>query len=316
MIIAHKCKVPTRSQISVVHRIPHYSPRLVFSLGIVQSVSGIALIFLSLVLLRLDRERTFAWSISIHYLDNVIPDILRIVWLGLWVLITGLITLMVSCRPYSNCQVYVLLISSLMTIAITGTFAILISNHVIQQSVLVAMLNKDNGSSLTSSSISPPSPPTQQSTSSLSSFNYDDVQIRYAQLNNNIDSQMDTKSNPILFFNIFMLCFCMVSFVVSIISFSIVSHHLCSCSLFNDKFSTDYHIYDTTVWSRKERIVQWVMQQSAINTSTATATTTTSTNTAVNDQTTLSLHRPELILTDTGSYLDLLHGTNLSLYGT
>ncbi|KAI2795996.1 hypothetical protein BLOT_016271 [Blomia tropicalis] len=241
MIIAHKCKVPTRSQISVVHRMPHYSPRLVFSLGIVQSVSGIALIFLSLVLLRLDRERTFAWSISIHYLDNVIPDILRIVWLGLWVLITGLITLMVSCRPYSNCQVYVLLISSLMTIAITGTF-------------------------------------------------------------------------------------------------SIVSHHLCSCSLFNDKFSTDYHIYDTTVWSRKERIVQWVMQQSAINTSTATATTTTSTNTAVNDQTTLSLHRPELILTDTGSYLDLLHlhsdrkrlslaalhsnntnstyGTNLSLYGT
>lgn len=235
MIAAEKAKVATRSRVSFIRRLPHYSPRLVFGLGVVQLVCGIALLFLSLVMFRLDREKTLSWSISLHFLEGVLSDLVRVTWLGGWVFLSGLITLLVSFRPYSNCQIYGLLLSSLLSLAITGVFAILISNHVIQHSVLVSMLSKDQSSS---EALKQSAPPTEESL---------------------------PRANPTLFMHVFMLSFCTVAFVISMVTFSIVSHHLCSCSGLSGKSCPDYHIYDTSTWSKKERIVQWVMQQSQLS---------------------------------------------------
>src|SRR5690349_9103472 len=108
---------PTRSRVSVGHRLPHYSPRLIFSLGLVQLLCGIALVVLSLLMLRFDRNRVLSWSISLPYLTGVVPDGVRVVWLGAWVVLSGLIMLLGSARTSSNCEIYILLLSSLITVA-------------------------------------------------------------------------------------------------------------------------------------------------------------------------------------------------------
>ena len=122
-----------------------------------------------------------------------------------------------------------------------------------------------------------------------------------------------SRANPNVFFNVFMLSlclFCTVSFIISIVCFSIVSHHLCSCAVFGAKFAANYQIYDTSTWSKKERIVQWVMQQSQLT-----------------DQTDLpQLHHPDMVLADgvpplNRKKLSALHSsatnsTKLSLYET
>ena len=232
--------MPTRSRVSFVHRVPHYSPRLVLSLGIVQLVCGIALVFLSLVMFRFDREKALSWSISFYYLEGILPDLFRIIWLGIWVVTSGLITVIVSFRPYSSLQIYGLLLSSLLTLAITGVFAILISNHVIQHSILASMLTKNQ-------------------------LKTERFEIHMKQNTFPNEEAHLSRPNPALFFNVFMLGFCTVAFVISIVSFSVVSQHLCSCSAIQfDRTSLDYHIYDTT-WSKKDRIVRWVMQQSQLS---------------------------------------------------
>lgn len=227
-----KAKIPTRSRMSFIHHFPHYSPRLVVSLGIVQIISGVSIVFLNLVLHRLDRDKILSWSLSFYILDSYASELVRIVWIGGWILLSGLITLLVSCRPHSNCHIYLFCLTSLATVALTGIITILMTNNVIQHSVIWSILAR-----------TPSSPET-------------DVEPSVTAIH---------RSNSILIFNLFLLCFSLVSFVISIISLSIVSNHLCcTCTMvFGSKHPSDYHIYDTgSTMSRKERIVQWVMQQS------------------------------------------------------
>lgn len=245
MISQHnKAKIPTRTRMSIIHGFPQYPPRMVLSLGIVQIVCGISIVFLCLVLYRFDRDKILSWSISLHFLDTYFTELLRVTWIGFWVLFSGLVTLLVSCKPYSSCQNYMFFVSSLITVTVTGIFVILISNNVIQHSVLWSLLAKEPYSTQ----------PVIIST--------DNEEIL---INHSPDEELSNRSNSILVFNVFMLCFCSVSFVISIVSFSIVSHHLCTCTIFAGKLPNEYHFYDGNTLSRKERIVQWVMQQSQLN---------------------------------------------------
>lgn len=228
-----------------IHRLAHYSPRLVFSLGIVQLVSGIALLFLGLVMFRFDREKALSWSISLYSLD--LPEVVRILSLGVWVMFSAFLTLILSFRPT---LLLVLLLTSLATVALTGVFAIFIFHHVIQNSLLASLLVRETklgGPHLVET------------------------------------AHLYSRTSPTLFFNVFILCqclFCTISFVIGIVTFLLVSHHLCSCAG-GGKMAAQYQIYDTAC-SKKERIVQWVIQQSQ----------------QLPDQPDLPVHRPDFALSD------------------
>lgn len=247
MIGRQKVKVPTRVSIYSIHRLAHYSPRLVFSLGIIQLVSGIALLFLGLVMFRFDREKALSWSISLYSLEPVLPEVVRILCLGVWVMFSAFLTLLLSFRPT---LLLVLLLTSLATVALTGVFAIFIFNHVIQNSLLASLLVREAKLG---------EPPLVET------------------------AHLYSRTSPTLFFNVFMLCqclFCTISFVISIVTFLLVSHHLCSCAG-GGKMAAQYQIYDTAC-SKKERIVQWVIQQSQ----------------QLPDQPDLPVHRPDFALSD------------------
>lgn len=287
-----KAKLPTRSRLSIHQQhqqlsLPYYSqhnyynyysPRLLFSLGIVQLLSGVALVFLSLVAFRIDRERALSWSISIHYLEGVLPEVLRIIWLGAWISTSALLTLLATFKPSSALLQIVLFLTALCTIAITGAFVILISNHVLQNSLISSIFSTSPSSSrelLLSTSIdadnSVPGDEVYSNLSSDSSSVPDGVAVpSYSRTNGS--------TSPAAYFHIFIIClclFCTLSFVISIISCSIVSHHLCSCRRpfycgaagAGSKYLAPYQIYNpngssSNTWSKKQRIASWVMQQS------------------------------------------------------
>ena len=293
--IAKKAKLPTRSRLSIHHQQQQqqqqqnqqpnrnhpfchqhyhsgssssYAPRLLFSLGIVQLLSGVALVFLSLVAFRLDRERALAWSISLHYLEGVLPEVLRIIWLGAWIVTSALLTLLATFRPSSTLLHILLLLTALVTVAITGAFAILLANHVLQNSLLSSVFSSSRESVLPDSVIGD---------------NGDDGDGGDQQQDQTLSYSSRTSGAyyPAAHFHVFIisLClFCTLSFVISIISCSIVSHQLCSCrpgwpfTSDSGHYLAPYQIYTTNgsassssssnTWSKKQRIVQWVMQQS------------------------------------------------------
>lgn len=287
-----KVKLPTRSRLSIhqqqsqnslpyynQHPYYYYSPRLLFSLGIVQLLSGVALVFLSLVAFRIDRERALSWSISIHYLEGVLPEVLRIIWLGAWISTSALLTLLATFKPTSALLQIVLFLTALVTIAITGAFVILISNHVLQNSLLSSLFSTSSTSRelLLSSSIDRDGENILGDDQAYNNLSSDSTPVpdgvavpSYSRTNG---SNMST--SPAAYFHIFIIClclFCTLSFVISIISCSIVSHHLCSCRRpfycgAGSKYLAPYQIYNpngssANTWSKKQRIVQWVMQQS------------------------------------------------------
>ncbi|KAH9399020.1 hypothetical protein TYRP_018407 [Tyrophagus putrescentiae] len=293
--IAKKAKLPTRSRLSIHHQQQQqqqqqqnqqpnrnhpfchqhyhsssYAPRLLFSLGIVQLLSGVALVFLSLVAFRLDRERALAWSVSLHYLEGVLPEVLRIIWLGAWIVTSALLTLLATFRPSSALLHILLLLTALVTVAITGAFAILLANHVLQNSLLSSVFSSSR------ESVPPDSVIGDNGDGNADAGDQpEDRTLSYS-------SRTSGAYYPAAHFHVFIisLClFCTLSFVISIISCSIVSHQLCSCrpgwpftTADSGHYLAPYQIYTTNgsassssssnTWSKKQRIVQWVMQQS------------------------------------------------------
>lgn len=247
-----KAKLPTRYRMSFIQGFPHYSPRLVFTLGLIQTVCGFAIIILSAAMYHCDKKKTWSWSVVLTALTNYLHETFRFTWLGSWILSSGLAILIMSCRPYNRFQTYTLLVTSLVSLVVTGSFAILITNSVIQQSIIPSMTIKDPYQNIMESSGENVFP-----------------------VNLGVDEELnDSRCHLIL--NVFMLCFCAVAFVISIVCFSMISHLLCTCSMFPGTVTTDYHIYDASIWSRKERIIQWVIQQSQLTTTTHTTTSANS----------------------------------------
>lgn len=302
-----KVKIPTRFRMSFVHRFPHYSPRLVFSFGLIQLICGTVNVFLSLVLYRYDRDNQHGGGGQMHqaqqslltWLDLrafilvYVRETARHTYFNLWIVLSGLITFLVSCRPYSRCQIRLFFVTSFVSVVVSGAYAILLSNTVIQQSIITTLIATT--SSASKAVVDPYRLPPESMVLGNDIATSPDLLLieshhrpfrlgtshPLAKETSSSSSSSSTepahanRANLVLILHVFMLSFCVVTFVISIVSFSLVSHHLCSCSPFGSKLSPDYHIYDTSTWSRKERIIQWVMQQSQLTTTTTTTSTST-----------------------------------------
>lgn len=291
-----KVKIPTRFRMSFVHRFPHYSPRLVFSFGLIQLICGTVNVFLTLVLYRYDRDNhgqqsngqqansLLTWLDLRTFIAVYIRETARHTYFNLWIVLSGLITFLVSCRPYSRCQIRLFFATSFVSVVVSGAYAILLSNTVIQQSIISTLI----ATSSTNKGIDPyrlqsepvvvvndiaTSPDLLLIESHHRPYRLgtsNPLAAKEVSSGSSTEPVLTNRANLVLILHVFMLSFCVVTFVISIVSFSLVSHHLCTCSPFGAKLSPDYHIYDTSTWSRKERIIQWVMQQSQLTTTAST----------------------------------------------
>lgn len=204
-------KVPTRSRVEalLISRSPHYSIKVVIGLGIASTSCGIILCLFGVVysLIEIDTSLTSAYCEAS---------------IGVWVIINGFITIISGSRPHSWCQLYFFMLSSLLTIGLTGALSILIANSL---------------------------------------FNFS----RFEGLNRNDLKNFDLLYNaPTVLINSLMFTFCVLSFILSIITFYISSHSVCQCSsdtYFEHNFLTKSYS-NPDIATKRDRILQWIVQQS------------------------------------------------------
>ena len=209
-------KVPTKSRVEalLINRSSYHSIKVVIGLGIASTTCGIIVCLFGVVYSLVDIES----SLTSAYCEASI---------GVWIILNGFITIISGSRPHSSGHLYVLMLSSLMTIGLTGALSIIIANSI---------LNSNRFES---------------------SF----------KMNRNVIENIDLLNNPpTILINAVMLTFCVLSFILSIVSFYISSHSVCQCSYdnhFGDNFITKFNA-NPEVITKRDRILQWIVQQSDV----------------------------------------------------
>jgi hypothetical protein len=204
--------VPTKSRVQalLINRSPYYSIKLVIGLGIALTTCGIILCIFGFVYALIETQTLFACI----YCEAGI---------GVWVVVNGLITIISGSRPHSTCQLYIYLLSSLITIAVTGVLSILRINSVIQES------DYENISDITKN---------------------DNLELMYNSPTILINLLMLTFST--LSFIISVVNFCISSHKLC----QCYSHNK-----FGQNFLTNSNL-DPDSLCRRDRILQWIVQQS------------------------------------------------------
>lgn len=146
--------------------------------------------------------------------------------IGIWVIVNGFVTIISGSRPHSWCQLYVFMLCSLVTIGLTGALSILIANSLVN------------------------------------SYRLDSY---YVSNQSRDTKNMDVlQSGPTAMINAMMLTFCVLAFLLSIITFYICGHSVCQCYVdhrLGETFFTKY-TFDPELNSKRDRILQWIVQQS------------------------------------------------------
>lgn len=204
--------VPTKSRIQalLINRSHYYSIKLVIGLGIALTTCGVILCIFGFVHSLIDTE-------------NALTTIYCEAWIGVWIIVNGIIVVISGTRPHSTCQLYFYMLSSLVTIGMTGALSIIVVNSVIQDNNYESIYNIAKN---------------------------DKIELIYNPPTILINTLMLTFSS--LSFIISIVNFCISSHKVC----QCYSHNK-----FGQNFLTNCNLDPDSI-CRRDRILQWIVQQS------------------------------------------------------
>lgn len=154
--------------------------------------------------------------------------------IGVWVIVNGFITIISGSRPHSWCQLYIFMLCSLLTIGLTGALSILTANSLVNT--------------------------------------YRSEGFQVFRSNSEIKNIDLLSSAPTVLINGLLLIFCVLAFLLAIITFYISGHSVCQCYVdhrLGESFFSKYS-FDPELTTKRDRILQWIVQQSDVQSHTGT----------------------------------------------
>jgi len=192
---------------------PYYPIRLVIGLGIALTTCGVILSIFGVVAAVIEASMASLYSG---------------IWVGVVVIISGLVAIISGKYPHSSTQLYIFLFSSMFTIAVTGFLAILTANSVIREHDINA------------------------------SFHFEANE-------QSLDLSLTSKS-PAMMVNSLLFAFSSLACLLSFINFCVSGHEACQCYSSNGVLSINDPLSQLGPESlgRRDRIMAWIVQQSTI----------------------------------------------------